>query len=57
MKIPIWILFVWFEDDPFLLLTPTKKHLLVTFCDATSEIGVSFGTHKHTDGRMERRDG
>ena len=37
-----------------LLLTLTKKLLLVTFCHPTAETGVSFRTHGRTDGRTER---
>ena len=37
----------------FSLLKNTKKLSLMTFCDTTAEIGVSFRTHEHTDGRMD----
>ena len=46
----------------FLLLTHTKKLLLVTFCDLTAETGVSFRTHgwngaDGTAGQTDRREG
>ena len=37
------------QNSYFLLLTNIKKLLLVTFCDPTSETGVSFRTDR---GRM-----
>ena len=35
----------------FSLLTHIKQLLLVTFCDQTTESGVSFRTHGMTNGR------
>ena len=40
----------------FSLLTHIKQLLLVTFCDPTAGIGVSFRTHGRTDGRTECED-
>ena len=37
------------QNEYFSLLTHTKELLLVTFCDLTSETGVSF----RTDGQTE----
>ena len=40
-----------------LLLTHTKKLLLVTFCDPTAETGVSFRTHgRKRNGWTDRHD-
>ena len=36
------------QDVYFSLLTHTKKLLLVTYCDPTAGIGVSFRTHGRT---------
>ena len=40
----------------FLLLTHTKKLLLVTYYDPTAETGVSFRTHIRTE-ENKKRDG
>ena len=44
----------------FSLLKNTKKLSLMTFCDTTAEIGVSFwiqgNTHRRTDGQTDMRD-
>ena len=46
------------QNAYFSLLTLTKKLLLVTFCDPTAEIGVSFWTHGWTERNgTERTDG
>ena len=38
------------QNAYFLLITHTKKLLLVIICDPTAGIGVSFRTHGRTDG-------
>ena len=40
------------QDAYFSLLTHTKKLLLVSFCDTTAKIGLSFWTHR-TDLMVE----
>ena len=41
----------------FSLITHTKQLLLVTLCDPTAGIGVSFRKHGRTDGRRTAAEG